>query len=93
MTQKTNTIESKVLTAIFFIFLLAAIVLISKASLATLKIHSSGAYSVTYFALFGAGIIFTKYIYYSMFRVYQYAALIITAAICGLCILWLQYLQ
>jgi hypothetical protein len=93
MNHKSNTIESKILTVIFFIFLLAAIVLISKASLATLKINYSGAYSVTYFALFGAGVIFTKYIYYSMFRVYQYAALVITVAICGLSILWLQYLH
>jgi len=93
MNQVSNTIESKILSVIFFIFLLAAIILISKASLTTLKINSSGAYSVTYFALFGAGGIFTEHIYYSMFRVYQYATLLITAAICGVCILWLQYLQ
>lgn len=93
MNQVANTIESKILPVIFFIFLLAAIVLISKASLITLKINSSGVYSATYFSLFDAGVIFTKHIYYSMFRVYQYATLLITAAICGVCILWLQYLQ
>jgi hypothetical protein len=93
MNEKLKIIESKILTTVFFILLLAAIVLVSKATLAALRINSSTTYSVTYFALLGAGVIFTKYIYYSMFRIYQYAALAITAAISGLCILWLQYLH
>ncbi|MDR3580853.1 MAG: hypothetical protein P4L44_12905 [Oryzomonas sp.] len=93
MNDKLIIMESRILTTIFFVFLLTAIVLVSKATLAALKINSSTAYSITYFALFGAGVLFTKYIYYSMFRVYQYAALAITAAIGGLCFLWLQYLH
>ncbi|MDA8412428.1 MAG: hypothetical protein M0023_01420 [Desulfobacteraceae bacterium] len=93
MNEKLKIIESKILTTVFFIILLAAIVLFSMATLATLRINSSAAYSVTYFALLGVGVLFIKYIYCSMLRVYQYAALVITAAISGLCFMWLQYLH
>jgi hypothetical protein len=92
MIEKSKEIEPKILTAIFFILLLAAIFLVAKASLTALGIYSSTTYSVAYFLLFGAGYIFTKYVYYSMYRIYQYVALAVTTVISGLCILWLQYL-
>jgi len=93
MIEKSKEIEPKILTPIFFILLLTAIFLVAKASLTALGIYSSTTYSVAYFLLFGAGYIFTKYVYYSMYRIYQYVALAVTTAISGLCILWLQYLH
>jgi len=92
MIEKSKVVETKILTVKFFILLLAANFLVANASLTALGIYSSTTYSVAYFLLFGAGYIFTKYVYYSMFRIYQYVVLVITTAIVGLCILWLQYL-
>lgn len=93
MIEKSKNNETKILTVIFFVSLLAAIFLVAKASLTAFGIYSSTTYSITYFVLFGAGYIFTKHVYYSMFRFYQFVALAITTATSGLCILWLQYLH
>ncbi len=92
MTEKT-TMQTKVLASIFFVSLIAAIVLVAKATLSALGIYSSTSYSVVYFSLLGAAFIFTKYVYVSMFRVYQYVALAISVTVSGIGILWLFQLH
>jgi hypothetical protein len=93
MIEKTKNSERRVLTATFFILLLAAMVLFAKASLTAFGIYSSATYSVVYFALFGACFVSTKYAYFQMFRFYQYVAMVMTTIIGGLCFLWLRYLH
>lgn len=93
MTEKTKNSETKILTGIFFIILLVSIFFVSKMTLTALGIYSSVTYSIAYFALFGVAYIFTKYVFISMLRTYQYIALAISAAISGVCIIWLLYLH
>jgi hypothetical protein len=91
MSEELKNIERIILTAIFFIILLVAIVHFSKTTLTAVGIYSSITYSVAYFVLFGAALIFTKYIFYPMFRIYQYVALAAMVAVCGLFFGWLLH--
>jgi hypothetical protein len=92
MDEKLKIIERIILTIIFFILLLSAIGLVTKATLTAVGIYSSTTFAIVYFALFGAAFIFTKYIYYPMYRRYQYVALPVMLAVCGLFSWWLCYL-
>ena len=91
MSEELKNIERIILTAIFFILLLVAIVLFAKATLTAIRIYSSITYSVAYFALFSAALIFTKYIFYPMYRIYQYISLAVIVAVSGLFLGWLLH--
>ncbi|MEN6620313.1 MAG: hypothetical protein ABFD50_02025 [Smithella sp.] len=79
-----KNIERTFLSIIFLFFFLLVIVLVEKATLNAFGIYSSTTSSIVYYALFGAAFIFTKYIYYSMHKLYQYVTLAVIIVVCGL---------